>query len=393
MEFNFSKMTNRFYTHSYKWDVAEHELPMWVADMDFETAPPVQEALQKRLSHGVFGYTMVPDAWTEAICGWWKRRHHFTIEPEWLIFSIGVLASISSIVRKVTTVAENVVLLTPTYNHFYTSVQNNGRNVVECPLAYDEESHTYHIDFADLEEKLAMPQTSMLIFCNPQNPSGNIWDAETIGRVGELCKKHHVVVLSDEIHCDLTDPGYAYVPFASVSETCKEISITCMAPTKTFNLAGIQTSQVMVPDPYLRHKVWRGLNTDEVAEPNAFAVEATIAAYTEGDAWLDALREYIQENKRIALEEMEKHIPHVHPIVSHATYLLWLDLEEVIASGYGVDAKAVCDRLREETGLYLNAGGIYGGNGNRFARMNLACPRERLMDGLDRLCKGFQKQE
>lgn len=391
MEFNFSKMTNRFHTHSYKWDVEEHELPMWVADMDFETAPVVQEALQNRLNHGIFGYTMAPEAWNEAICGWWKRRYDFTIEPEWLIFSIGVLASVSSIVRKVTTVGENVVLMTPTYNHFYTSVQNNGRNVVENHLTYDAETHQYHIDFANLEEKLAMPQTSLLIFCNPQNPSGNIWDKETIIKVGKLCKKHHVLVLSDEIHCDLTDPGYRYTPFASASETCRDISITCMAPTKTFNIAGIQTSLVMVPNPYLRHKVWRGLNTDEVAEPNAFAVEAAIAAYSKGDAWLDALRAYVQENKRIAVEEIQKHIPHVYPILSHATYLLWLDLREVIASGYGKDAEEVCSRLRKETGLYLNEGGIYGGNGGQFARMNLACPRERLMDGLERLCRGLKQ--
>ena len=262
---------------SLKWDVAEGELPMWVADMDFQTAPEIRQALMERMAHGVFGYSVVPERWYDAYIQWWKTRHGYTMERDWLIFCTGVVPAISSIVRKLTTPAEKVLIQTPVYNIFFNSILNNGRQVLESPLRYDGEA--YGIDFADLEEKLSDPQTTLMILCNPHNPVGKIWDAETLRRIGALCKKYNVVVVSDEIHCDLTDPGTGYVPFASVSEECRENSITCIAPTKAFNMAGLQTAAVSVHNPVLRHKVWRGLNTDEVAEPNAFAVEAAVAAF------------------------------------------------------------------------------------------------------------------
>ncbi len=382
MTYDFDTPTERRNTNSLKWDVAQGELPMWVADMDFQTAPEIREAIMKRAEHGIFGYSVIPDAWYEAYIQWWKMRHGYTMERDWLIFCTGVVPAISSIVRKLTTPAEKVLIQTPVYNIFFNSILNNGRQVLESPLRYDGKE--YRIDFADLEEKLSDPQTALMILCNPHNPTGKIWDRQTLEKIGALCSRHHVTVVSDEIHCDLTDPGESYIPFASVSETCRQISITCMAPTKAFNLAGLQTAAVSVPDEVLRHKVWRALNTDEAAEPNAFAVEAAVAAFTRGADWLDALRDYLYENKKLAEAYIEKEIPDVRAVASQATYLLWLDCSGLIGCG-----REAAGFLRRETGLYLSEGSQYGGNGADFLRMNIACPRAVLKDGLERLKNGL----
>ncbi len=383
MSYDFDTPVDRRNTYSLKWDVKENELPMWVADMDFQTAPEVREAIQRRAAHGVFGYSIVPEEWYQAYIQWWESRHGFRMDAEWLIFCTGVVPAISSIVRKLTTPAEKVLVLTPVYNIFFNSILNNGRQVLESRLQYDGEA--YSIDYEDLEAKLADPQTSMLIFCNPHNPVGKIWSAEELRKVGELCRKHHVVVVSDEIHCDLTEPGLGYVPFASVSEDCRNNSITCIAPTKAFNLAGMQTAAVCVPDPVLRHKVWRGLNTDEVAEPNAFAIQAAVAAFTRGGEWLDELRSYLHENKVWTTQYIQKEIPQLKVVASQATYLMWLD-----CSGLTDSSEELADVIRESTGLYLSEGGQYGGEGTHFLRLNVACPRSVLEDGLNRLKKGVE---
>ena len=257
MKFDFDKVIDRRGTGSLKWDVPENELPMWVADMDFQTAPCIREALSARVEHGIFGYSIIPDEWADAYVNWWGSRHGFAIDRDWLVFCSGVIPAISTAVRKLTTPAENVVVQTPVYNIFFNSIYNNGRNILESPLKYDGEG--YAMDFENLEAKLADPQTSLMILCNPQNPAGKIWDKETLAHVGELCAKYGVTVISDEIHCDLTDPGKEYVPFVTASDTCRDISVTCIAPTKTFNIAGIQTAAIVVPDKFLRHKMWRGL--------------------------------------------------------------------------------------------------------------------------------------
>jgi cystathionine beta-lyase len=386
MPYNFDEPVNRRNTHSLKWDVKERELPMWVADMDFQTAPEIQEAIRERAAHGVFGYSIVPEEWYQAYMGWWERRHHFSMEKEWLVFCTGVVPAISSMVRKLTTAGENVLVQTPVYNIFFNSIVNNGRNIAESPLRYD--GNTYQMDFEDLERKLSDPQTTLMILCNPHNPVGRIWSREELEQVGELCRKYHVTVISDEIHCDLASPGQEYIPFASVSENCKNTSITCMAPTKAFNLAGLQTAAVAVPNPNLRHKVWRGLNTDEVAEPNSFAVEAAVAAFMKGEAWLDSLREYIQENKNFVENFLKKEDLHIRLVPSQATYLLWLDCREMHGS-----AGEFTQYLREHTGLYLSEGKQYGENGSSFIRMNIACSRSRLEDGLERLAEGVRGYE
>ena len=386
MKWDFDRLVDRRNTGSLKWDVAEGELPMWVADMDFQTAPCVREAILARAEHGVFGYSIVPEEWYQAYIGWGRGRHGFTMESEWLIFCTGVVPAISSMVRKLTTPAEKVLLMTPVYNIFFNSILNNGRQPLEGGLVYDGMS--YRVDFEDLERKLADPQTTLMLLCNPHNPIGKIWDRETLARIGALCRKHHVVVISDEIHCDITAPGTEYVPFASVSEDCRDNSVTCIAPTKAFNIAGLQTAAVSIPNPVLRHKVWRGLNTDEVAEPNAFAVDAAIAAFTKGGEWLDALRSYLEDNKVFVREFIERELPQLHVVASEATYLLWVDLGREECS-----AEEAAEFIREKTGLYLSAGNPFGGDGGRFLRLNTACPRAVLEDGLARLKEGIQAWE
>ena len=383
MKYDFDQIIDRRETNSYKWNIKEDELPMWVADMDFAAAPAIVNAITKRTANGVFGYNIIPEAWFDSYAGWWKRRHQFEIQNSWLIFSTGVVPSISSIVRKLTTPAENVLILTPVYNIFYNSILNNGRKVLESPLVY--EAGEYSIDFEDLEQKLSFPQTTLMIFCNPHNPIGKIWDKETLAKVGELAAKHHVVVLSDEIHCDIVKPGCEYIPFASVNEVCRDNSITCIAPTKCFNIAGMQTSAICIPNEYLYHKVNRGLNTDECAEPNTFAIDVTIAAFDESEEWLNELNQYIQGNRELVEKTLEESGCGIKVVKSEATYLLWLDCSQLTE-----DADAFAAFIRRNTGLYLSGGGQYGESGRQFMRMNVACPRSMVEDGLKRLLQGIK---
>ncbi|MCD8089591.1 MAG: pyridoxal phosphate-dependent aminotransferase [Clostridiales bacterium] len=384
MKYDFDKAVNRRNTYSLKWDVKENELPMWVADMDFETAPEVKEALQKRVEIGAFGYSIVPVRWYKAIEGWWMRRYGFEIKDEWLQFCTGTLAAVSCAVKRITNVGDNVVLLTPVYNIFFNSVENHGRRVLESRLVYKDGS--YSIDFEDLEKKLSNYITTMLILCNPHNPTGNIWSKEDLAKIGELCQKYNVTVLSDEVHCDLTELGSKYIPFASVSETCKNISITCISAAKSFNLAGLQSAAVCIPNEALRNKMIRGLNSDEVAKPNFFAVEGVIAAYEKGEEWLEELRKYIAENKKTAADFIKAELPEITAVKGKATYLMWLDCRKITEN-----TTELCRFIRKETGLILSEGEAYRGNGKSFLRLNTACPKSSLTDGLLRLKTGINK--
>lgn len=294
----------------------------------------------------------------------------------------GVVPAISSIVRKMTKTGDKVLVLAPVYNIFYNSIENNNREVIASELVYKD--NRYSIDFDDVEKKLADPDTTLMIFCNPHNPIGKVWDRQELEILGKLCIKHQVLILSDEIHCDLAHPDYRYTPFASVSEEIAQNCITCVAPTKTFNLAGIQTSSIIVPNSEIRKFVHRGINTDEVAEPNVFAIESTISAFSNGEPWLQALMEYLMANKRYLEQFLASRLPQLQVIHSEATYLAWIDCRKVTRN-----VGQVCKFIRQEMGLYVSEGSIYGGNGYDFIRLNYACPKERLADGLWRLKKGI----
>lgn len=382
MKFDFDKITDRFGTFSYKWAVGKNELPMWVADMDFECAPEIKEKIIKRAEHGVFGYSETPSDFFEAVSGYFARRHGYRIPTEYMIYSNGVVAALSSAVRRLTQPNECVLIQAPVYNIFYNSVVNNGRRVLSSDLVYDGEN--YSIDYADLEEKLARPETSLMILCNPHNPVGRTWSKQELTKIGDLCIKHGVVVFSDEIHCDFCF-GEKFVPFASLGESYADISVSAVASSKTFNLAGLQSACLYARNPRLRYLVWRGVNTDEVGEPNCFAMSANIAAFSECDSWVDEMRAYVEENKKIAREYINGRIPLLFAPKSTATYLLWIDV-----SGVSEDSVDFVRRVRELTGLYLSDGAEYGDCGRKFVRMNLATQRSRVLDGLERLRRAVE---
>ena len=359
-------------------------LPMWVADMDFKTSPDIIQAIDEKVKKGIFGYTTIPDEWYLAYQEWWQTQHDYHLEKEWLMFCTGVVPAISSVVRKLTTPAEKVLILTPVYNVFFNSILNSGRIVLESPLIYKEQA--YNIDYLDLEEKLSDSQTTLMILCNPHNPIGKVWSRAELQKIGDLCERYGVLVVADEIHCDLVLEGSAYIPFASVSKTCEQISITCIAPTKAFNIAGMQTAAISVPNERLRTRVNRTINTDEVAEPNALAMEATIAAWTKGQPWLEALKIYLLQNRQLSQAFILEKLPQLKLVNATATYLLWIDCKEVTT-----DTVKLCEYLQHEVGLYVSSGDTYGAVGKGFIRINIACPKDRLEDGLGRLQKGIEQ--
>lgn len=396
MIYDFDKIIDRRGSGSLKWNVAVNELALWVADMDFEAAPPILRAVKNRAEHGVFGYGEVTDDWYDAVIGWWKRRHGYEIPRRSLVFSTGVVPAISSSVRRLTAPNEKVVLLTPGYNIFFNSVLNNGRRVVECPLIYEKGG--YRADFDDLERKLADKETTLMILCNPHNPVGKIWTKEELATIGELCEKYSVTVISDEIHCDITEPSVRYVPFASVSKNCAKNSVVCISATKAFNLAGLQCAAVYSENSKLLARVNRALNTDEVAEPNAFAVSATVAAFNESEAWLDQMCAYTSENKHFVKKFLAENAPLIKMTESNATYLCWLDCTALVSLSQadGDDFKMgkkpfkssaeLAEKLRRETGVYLSEGGQFGLGGEGFLRLNAACPKSVLKTALEKIC-------
>ena len=376
MKYDFDQVVNRRGTGSLKWDVPERELPMWVADMDFQVAPEIREALNKRVEHGVFGYSILPDAWYNAYQSWWSRKHHWEIEKDWLIFSTGVVPTLSSVVRKLTTVGENVLIQTPVYNIFFNSIRNNGRNVLESPLKYD--GREYSMDFEDLERKLSHPQTTLMILCNPQNPVGKIWDKETLARVGELCAKHHVVVVSDEIHCDLTDPGTEYVPFASVSEVCRENSVTCIAPTKAFNIAGLSTSYLIIPDNKRKEQFDLRVKRDCLSSPTIFGVAACIEAYNTGDKFIEEQNKHILDNYNFLKDYLNKEAPYIKVTKLEATYLVWLDMSSLNKTNDEIG------ELLDQAHITCSSGSGFCKDYGSFIRVNIACPKQQLKEGLER---------
>ena len=288
MRYNFDEIVPRTGTNSYKWDSAVDTdvLPMWVADMDFRTAPVIIETLRQRVEHGIFGYTRVPDAYYEAVTGWFERRHGWQIRKEWMICTSGVVPAISAVIKALTEPGDKVLVQTPVYNCFFSSIRNNRCEIIRTPLSYAHD--TFTIDYEDLEKKAADPKVKVMLLCNPHNPAGRVWTREELSRIGKICIRNGLIVVSDEIHCELVFPGYTFTPFASISEEFLRHSVTCLSPSKAFNIAGLQIANIVCYDENLRRKIDRAININEVCDVNPFGVIATIAAYNEGEEWLSA---------------------------------------------------------------------------------------------------------
>ena len=357
----------------------EEFVRMWVADMEFGVAPEILDALRARIDRRIFGYTgLYDDEYYHTFSKWCKDHYDWGFPKEQLCVSPGIIPALYQLTETLCVPDEKVLLNTPAYGYFLHAAEYAGVDVLTS-LLHKKADGTFEVDYEDFERKCADPACNLVFCCNPHNPTGRMWTEDELRRVAAIIEKYNLWVVSDEIHCDLTKPGKDYVPFASVSETCRENSITCVAPTKTFNLAGLQTAAVIVPNPVLRHRVNRGLNTDEVAEPNVFAAIAPVAAFNHGAEWLDSLREYLWENRRYAEEFITKEIKGIHAVRGEATYLFWLDCREVTD-----DATRFCAFIRQHSGLYVCDGNEYK-NGQSFLRVNLACPKETVIDGLNRL--------
>ena len=380
-KFDFETAPDRRNTDSIKWNVEPAQLPMWIADMDFKTAPAIVKAMRKKIELQAFGYEWPGKDYFDAVKKWYKEEHHASIENEWMIFSTGVIPALSSIVRRVSHIGDNVVVQEPVYNIFYNSIENNGRHVVSNDLI--PKADHYEINWSDLEAKLADPLATMMIFCNPHNPIGQVWTTEEVQKIAELCHKHHVTLVSDEIHGDLVRYGDDYTPAFSVKGHAKDAVISLVSPSKTFNVAALHAATVIVPDKNLRHIVERGLNSDEVAEPNLLAIPGTIAAYTQGHDWLKELKVQLNENFNYALDTISEKLPDLKVVSGPATYLMWLNVSKITE-----DSEEFVAFLKEKTGLIVSSGAIYRGNGNKFIRINLACPLTMIKDGLSRLEKG-----
>lgn len=376
----FDELVNRRGSGSIKWDVKENELPMWVADMDFKAPECVREALAKRVEHGVFGYTEPDMKWREAYANFYRDLYHWDLNPKDLIFSLGVVAIISSSVRALTKVGEQVVVLTPVYNIFFNSIINNKRVPVEIPLLLNDGE--YSLDFEGIEKAFADEKTKLCIFCNPHNPVGKIYSPEELERLAGLARKYGVIILSDEIHGLVTRPNKPYVPFLSL-EGASDVVYSAFSPTKAFNLAGIHTAAMAIPSHSIRTLVERQLNTDEVAEPNVFSCVASIAALNEGRDWLKRMKEYVFANRDYAEDYIKKNIPELTVIHGDATYLMWVDCRKITAY-----SSLFLNDLRKNTGLFLSKGEAYGKGGEGFIRINLACPRSRVEEGMTRLKEG-----
>jgi cystathionine beta-lyase len=382
MKYDFDTIIPRRGTNSYKWDTPEEEnvLPMWVADMDFRTAPAIVKALQKRVAHGVFGYTKVPETYYNAVIRWFESRHRWRIDPRWMIYTSGVVPALSAIIKALTAPGDKIIVQTPAYNCFYSSIRNDGCELSANNLVYRD--GRYSIDFDDLEAKAADPKAKILLLCNPHNPVGRVWTPEELRRIGDICLRNGMFVVADEIHCELTYEGHDYTPFASLSERFLQNSVTCLSPSKAFNLAGLQIANIIASDEEVRRRIDRAININEVCDVNPFGVIATIAAYNEGGGWLDALRKYLRRNYEYLCRFFAERLPQYPVLQLEGTYLVWIDCR---ALGIGSDATTL--RLQEEQKLIVNSGTMYGPGGEGFIRLNIACPRALLTDGLERMAR------
>ena len=385
MKYNFDEIIPRRNTNSVKWDEAAQDdiIPLWVADMDFRVLPQITEALRQRVDHGVFGYTHVPDSYYESVIRWFEDRHGLQgVKPSDIIYTSGVVPAISAIVRGLTLPGDKVLVQTPVYNCFFSSIRNQGCLVEENHLVY--KNNTYVVDWDDFERKCADSRVRIFLLCNPHNPAGRVWKKEELQRMGEICQKHDVFVISDEIHCELVMPGNEYTPFASLSDGFLKNSATCVAPTKAFNIAGLQIANIIVKDRNKRERIDRAINIHEVCDVNPFGVIATEAAYTEeGAEWLRQLNTYLFANYQFLCDFFSKHFPSLEVVNLEGTYLVWVD-----CSSLGKSSTEIVNNLYRH-GVWMNDGAMYGENQRAFIRINIACPRKILEEGLLRMEKAL----
>ena len=378
MKYDFDKTIDRRATNSYKWDSApEGVLPMWVADMDFRTAPAIIDALQKRVAHGIFGYTRVPDAYYDAVTSWFSRRHGWDIDREWIIYTSGVVPAVSAVIKALTVPGDKVIVQTPVYNCFFSSIRNNDCEIVSNPLR--RTADTYEMDFDALERCAADPRAKVMLLCNPHNPAGRVWTPDELTRLGNICLRNGVTVVADEIHCELVYQGFKYTPFASLSDAFLHRSVTCVSPSKAFNIAGLQIANIVAFDNDLRSRIDKAININEVCDVNPFGVAATIAAYNEGEEWLNQLVDYLHGNYEAMAEFCRRELPEFPITRLEGTYLVWMD-----CSSLGMPSDALEHALLDDARLWLNAGTMYGAEGEGYMRWNIACPRSVMLDGLNR---------
>ena len=387
MKYNFDEIIPRRGTNCVKWDENNDPqlLPLWVADMDFQAAPCILQALQRRLDHGVFGYALVPDSYYESVIRWFDRRHGWQMRREEILYTTGVIPAVAAILRALTMPSEKVVMLTPIYNCFFSCIRNAGCQLLASPLIYED--NTYHIDFDDFERKISEDNVRVFLLCNPHNPAGRVWTREELTRMGEICLRHGVFVLSDEIHCELMMPGYHYTPFASISPEFARNSAVCTSPSKNFNIAGLQIANITVADPILRTRINRAINIHETCDVSPFAIEALQAAYSEeGEEWLTQMLDYVYGNYQLLCDFFAKHMPQFPVIKLEGTYLAWIDFSKA-----GLPSSVLEEKLCREAHVWLNAGDMYDVEKNAFMRINLACPHIILAQALERIYTFFEK--
>lgn len=386
MKYDFDKIIPRRGTNSVKWDVAKDDgvIPMWVADMDFQAAPCIRQALKERMDHGVFGYTLVPNSYYESIISWFDRRHQWKIDRNWILYTSGVVPAISAIIKALTEPGDKVLVQTPVYNCFFSSIRNNGCTTAENALV--RKGNSYEIDFDDFERQAVDEKTKVFLLCNPHNPAGRVWTPDELSRMNDICLKHSVKVIADEIHCELVMPGYKFTPFAAVSKACQDNCITTNSPTKSFNIAGLQIANIITNNDTIKRKIDRAININEVCDVNPFGVIALQAAYNEGESWIDQLNLYLWENYKVLKDFFQEHLPKLKVLKLEGTYLVWVDI-----SATGLRADELTNELLQHGKVMVNSGTLYGKTtGADYLRLNIAMPRSLMLEALQRIAQVLQ---
>ncbi len=388
MKYNFDELVERRGTNCVKWDerpqVGERSsgmspsadvIPLWVADMDFKAAPAILEAVKKRAEHGVFGYNIVPESYYEAVISWFHRRHQWEIQRQWILYTTAVVPAMSCVIKALTMPGEKVLILSPAYNCFFSSIKNNGCEVLESPLKAVDDS--FEVDFDDFEAKCADEKTTLFLLCNPHNPSGRVWTREELQRMYDICQQHGVKVVSDEIHCELVMPGHQFVPFGTITDNC----VVMNSPSKNFNTAGLQIANIICLHPSWRRRIDRAININEVCDVNPFGIVALQAAYNESEDWIDELNQYLWGNYQLLRDFIAENLPQWKVCRLEGTYLPWVDI-----SAMGITSQELCDRLLAEAKVWINPGTMYGPQtGEGYVRFNIAIQRSRLLDALQRI--------